>query len=181
MSSPFPVIPADAIPFFVRDSYSLTMTPGPGGPAYPMVHNPGAASQRQAIVGNNVPVTAWFKRGLFQLIACPGGQQTLFAVDAGLQFYDMASGAAVPTGVMLTFGPIMSGPTFNGWVMHHSSNPTCDAPTNWEYGDMPIDLKGVTPATGGPFRIGPVIQFHSGLTANQVFHYTYMMCGAWKV
>lgn len=173
MTSPFPLIPSTAIPFFVEDSFSLMVQPG-----NPWNFDVGVVNT-DGTFGVNQTVTAWLTGAEFCMVPS-SGVTTMFDIDIELEIYDLSTGVAVATGIILTMTPPY-GTAPNGQILSQvvsaSQSPVARRP--WGT-DTPMVLSAKAPATGGPFLFGPRIAFNSGLTSAWRCEYQYYIQGAWQ-
>lgn len=174
MTSPFPIIPSAAIPFFIEDSYSLMVQPG-----NPWNFNPGVVNT-DGVFQAGQTVTAWVVGGEFCMIPQPGlTPSAMFDIDVWLEIYDVSVGAT-PTGIFLHMTPPYgNAPVYQLISQVVSVDHAPVARRSWGT-DSPVVFSAKAPATGGPYLIGPAISFNSGLTSAWRCEYQYYLQGAWQ-
>lgn len=193
MAAPFAVIPADAIPFNVRDSAGINLM----GISQPGVQalSPGICSCKEDLPFGKT-VNIWIVYAMFSCVFAryyqdangtwfPRAGDYLTNIDMCLQLYDRTKpfgSAGWALGIFPVFGETDSGPTSNGRFMHHSASRFMgQAPTIWNYMDCPQHLKVDVPdddGSGKAYRLGTYITYHTG--AEEPVHHTFMVKGAWK-
>lgn len=185
-NAPFADIPADAIPFNIRDAAGINLT-GQSAPGV-QVHSPGTASCTTVLpLGGTVRF--WIVRAMLMFVMrrTDGSdlvymQDYLTNVDMSLTLYDISKPpgtAGWDTGIIPGFGlPDSPEPCGNGNFAHTSFSRYISLPTVWDYSNCPQALRVIVPSSGGPYFIGSRMTVHTG--AEEGVHYTYMIKGAWK-
>jgi hypothetical protein len=164
-----PKIPADAIPFYCADAYSLEVQPG-----NPWDHWPGVFNTEGAIPAG-ATVDIWLSNGQLALMQ-PDETVTLFNVDVRIGLYDIGVGGRCVPEIIARYrwnggeGPLMN--AVSGYGRNISGNYNFSWP-------VPVHL--TAPSTGGPYLIGAKFSIWSGITSAMRCHYLYHMQGAWKV
>jgi hypothetical protein len=169
--TPFPTIPSTATPFFIEDSAPVDVNPG-----NPWQFNPGVV-ETSLECNSGQTVTVWLTGGQIALLPSPN-PPTMFNLDVQLGLYGVGPGGLPPGTILQSASPYGSG---NPQMLSTSAvagiSPVSRAVFTPE---QPLVLQAVAPASGGPFQIGPVFFFSSGLSAIYHCHYFYQLIGAWQ-
>lgn len=163
-----PEIPSDAIPFYASDALSLAVQPGNPWNYWAGVFN------TQGTIGNSKTVDIWLSSAQLAL-KTPNQSLTLINVDMRIVLYDLSTGQKCTPEIVANY-PWNSSPA----LLANSVTGYNDAVAGRYDLPWPVPARLTTPASGGPFLIGPKFSFFSGLAAQMQCHLLRTEQGAWK-
>lgn len=167
-------LPSGANPFYVTDSFTLTLNQS-GPPPYIQYFQPGTANQ-SGVIGPNKNVKVYIKS--FHMVTIPISYDHAQGIntDAFIGLYDISGSTSVWQNRMPFVAPY--GTADNGMVLNQVSKLSNNTPRAVrEFGlEMPLVLG----QTSGPnsYQVGAGFQFNFGVN-NTVVQYEYCLHGYW--